>query len=602
MFYNYIDNLFNIQYNDIVYYKLCKQYGYKVMANKKNLDDDDYDVDDGFGDSPLISEPVVEKLTFKLFLKKFKVIIGLLALLIVMFGSYYSYSYFEKKASSQIISLGFVDRVYSFNFQTKRNYTEYRLIKDIFAGLIDIDNSNNIVLSLAKSVSLSQDKKVYTFKINPNAKWSDGVKITSKDFLYAYKNILDPNTPNDNALLFYSIKGAKEYKEGKISDKELGIVAPDESTLIIELESPYRKFLFNFSHIAFYPIPSHIVDKVGIDKWYLNQNMVTSGPYKIASFTDNLITLNSNPLYSIRKYPIEVVKYNIYESPSQAYTAYQYKRVEILYGISDDLIFNSIRSGEIRNKEFNVYENDGISYFIINSKILDNSFLNQSGIRNLIALSINKGSIFSVVRPYANSLYYNFFPNNLEVDITYKAPYFGLSEEEKKIYVANVISTYNINNTNISFNLYYLNTEKNNNVANAIKESLSENKIFVKLFGLSDGDFNKILKDKQYEAILLDVEPYNSDLNYYKGMISKSDINYANYSSQSVDLLLNSKINENNFVLDISKYYNQLEEMILTDSYYIPLYSLSSYFMKKSYIKKVNKNKNYHSTKFIGKY
>ncbi len=48
------------------------------------------------------------------------------------------------------------------------------IFNQIYEGLYRFDANNELVPAAAKSHSVSEDGKVYTFKLDPNAKWSDG--------------------------------------------------------------------------------------------------------------------------------------------------------------------------------------------------------------------------------------------------------------------------------------------------------------------------------------------------------------------------------------------------------------------------------------------
>lgn len=63
-----------------------------------------------------------------------------------------------------------------------------------FEGLVTYDKDNNIVPGLAKDWRISSDGLVYTFNLRDNLKWSDGSPLTSKDFEYALRRVLIPDT------------------------------------------------------------------------------------------------------------------------------------------------------------------------------------------------------------------------------------------------------------------------------------------------------------------------------------------------------------------------------------------------------------------------
>src|SRR5687768_11570242 len=61
----------------------------------------------------------------------------------------------------------------------------------------------------ASSADVSPDKRVYTFHLRPEAKWSNGDPLTTADFVFAWRRMLE--SPGEYTYLFYYIKGAEEY-------------------------------------------------------------------------------------------------------------------------------------------------------------------------------------------------------------------------------------------------------------------------------------------------------------------------------------------------------------------------------------------------------
>jgi microcin C transport system substrate-binding protein len=57
---------------------------------------------------------------------------------------------------------------------------------------------------IAKSWTISDDKKVFTFVIDPRAKWADGKPITAEDVKYTYDVIMNPQNLTSVMRLYYS--------------------------------------------------------------------------------------------------------------------------------------------------------------------------------------------------------------------------------------------------------------------------------------------------------------------------------------------------------------------------------------------------------------
>src|SRR6266545_5725861 len=54
------------------------------------------------------------------------------------------------------------------------DYTDYMAAVNLYDGLVNVDSSGNLVPELANSWTVSPDAKEVTFKLRPDAKFSDG--------------------------------------------------------------------------------------------------------------------------------------------------------------------------------------------------------------------------------------------------------------------------------------------------------------------------------------------------------------------------------------------------------------------------------------------
>ena len=70
-------------------------------------------------------------------------------------------------------------------------------------------------LFAAESSTKSEDGKKYTFKLRKDAKWSNGDPVTAKDFVFAWKRLLDKNTAAEYAFIAYYIKNAEAINKGE---------------------------------------------------------------------------------------------------------------------------------------------------------------------------------------------------------------------------------------------------------------------------------------------------------------------------------------------------------------------------------------------------
>lgn len=146
----------------------------------------------------------------------------------------------------------------------------------------------------AESWEISNDGTKYTFKLRPN-KWSDGKPVVAQDYVYSLRMKADPKTAYPYAADMYSIKNYEAVNSGKMSVDQLGVMAIDDHTLIVELEYVNPAL---FSSINFRPMRQDVYEKHG-DLYGTEANtMVFCGPFVVSEWTHNTqIVLEKNPTY-----------------------------------------------------------------------------------------------------------------------------------------------------------------------------------------------------------------------------------------------------------------------------------------------------------------
>jgi oligopeptide transport system substrate-binding protein len=154
----------------------------------------------------------------------------------------------------------------------------FRVVNDLFSGLIDFDQKNNPILGLANKIEVSQDKRKYTFHLRHDLFFSDGLPITAYDVVYSWQRLVDPKTAASYNFLLYNIVNANEIIKGNLDKKYLGVHAKDKYTIVVDLVNSNNDFLTYLTVPVFFIVPKHIVMKFQ-ESWTQPQNIVTSGAY-----------------------------------------------------------------------------------------------------------------------------------------------------------------------------------------------------------------------------------------------------------------------------------------------------------------------------------
>jgi oligopeptide transport system substrate-binding protein len=89
---------------------------------------------------------------------------------------------------------------------------EGRIADAIFEGLTYRDDATlRPQPGSAKSWTVSADGRSWTFTMRPEARWSDGRRVTAHDFAWSWRRLQDPQTASEYAYLLHMVAGAEEF-------------------------------------------------------------------------------------------------------------------------------------------------------------------------------------------------------------------------------------------------------------------------------------------------------------------------------------------------------------------------------------------------------
>lgn len=139
------------------------------------------------------------------------------------------------------------------------------VIKNLYSGLMRVDETGNVVCCNAEKYKVSEDGMVYTFMLRDDNFWFFDVNdddvissdeyfpVTAYDYAFALKRVLDPKMKSPYREEFSCIVGANEVMLGVESTDFAEIHAEDEKTLKIVLSSPNAEFLRTMATAGAYP-------------------------------------------------------------------------------------------------------------------------------------------------------------------------------------------------------------------------------------------------------------------------------------------------------------------------------------------------------------
>ena len=174
-------------------------------------------------------------------------------------------------------------------------YTIFELVYD---SMYELNLDGSFTLSLAESVTTSDDGLVWTYKIRDGIKWHDGETLTAEDIAFTYNLYKDtPEYP---------------YLNGYYTPYFDTIIATENNEVVLTLTEPIPNIE---SQLVFlYILPKHVWE--GVDKLeYENFEMVGSGPFKMAEYVQSeFVRLTANKEHFLTPPKVDEVVFQTFEN------------------------------------------------------------------------------------------------------------------------------------------------------------------------------------------------------------------------------------------------------------------------------------------------
>lgn len=189
----------------------------------------------------------------------------------------------QELAAEQILRKGNGTEPESLDPHRAEGVTASNVLRDLFEGLVTEAPDGALIPGAAESWTISEDGRVYTFKLRPRGRWSNGDPVVAEDFAFGLRRSADPATLSEYSAILYPIENAYEVVNGSLPPEKLGVRALDARTLEIRLHSPTPYLLGLLTHSSTYPVHRPSVVKFG-GKFARPGNLVSNGAYRLQAW------------------------------------------------------------------------------------------------------------------------------------------------------------------------------------------------------------------------------------------------------------------------------------------------------------------------------
>ncbi len=273
------------------------------------------------------------------------------------------------------------------------SYT-FRIMNDLYAGLIDFDQANRPIPGMASNWEISSDGKIYVFHLKDGLKFSNGQPIKASDFVYSWQRLVDPKTGSSYSFLLKDILNAEDIIKGNKSPDSLGVIAIDDKTLAVHLAHPSNAFLSYLTVPNVSVVSKSILQKYG-ESWTDPQNIATSGAYTLKEHVMNGYTLASKNkfFYAESNVKIENVKYFPFIDTNASLANYKTGALDTTWQNVPIDQYQELKKQY--PKELHTFMWERIDYLNLNLK--SPKFANNIKLRQALAMAVNREDLVRLV-------------------------------------------------------------------------------------------------------------------------------------------------------------------------------------------------------------
>ncbi|MDC0422681.1 peptide-binding protein [Methylophilaceae bacterium] len=437
------------------------------------------------------------------------------------------------------------------------------IANNIFNSLLKYDESLNYAPEIAESWDISNNQKTITFKIREGLYWADGEKLTSKDVMFSWKLVTDPNTRTPYASDYQLVKKAS---------------TPDLYTFIVTYEESYAPALDTWTSLHI--LPEHLLKNEDVNSTYFSRKPVGSNYYKLDNWkSGQQVSLTRNSFSINGKANINNLVSRIIPDTSSQFLELTADNIDLMNinPIQYQRVFPSRK--DLQDK-IGLYKELGNGYTYLGFNLKKEPF-NDKRVRKALNFAIDKNEIIKGVllglgeplsSPYKPGTRWNNtklkpypYDSNRALALLNEAGYKknnnGLLEKDGKVLRFEILTNQN---------------KQREMTAVIVQRRLKEIGVDVSIRVIEWASFiNQFIKTGDFDVVVLgwslSLDPDQFNI-WHSTQQGPGQFNFLGYENKRVDTLLE----KGRLELDISKrekIYHEFSDILLDDSPIVYLYA-----------------------------
>ena len=456
----------------------------------------------------------------------------------------------------------------------------------MFNGLVQLNDSIEVIPCIAKNWEISDSGKVYTFHLCNDVFFHDhpffpngkGRKVVAQDFVLSLFRLMDMDEEQSAKYLFSNI--ARDER----SDN-LGFIAPDDSTFVIYLNEPFPPFLNILTMQYCSVIPNEIAEHYGPD---FRRNPVGTGPFMYKAWEEGVkLVLVKNENYFEKegenRLPyLDGITVNFIKDKQNAFIDFEKGDADILSGadmVNIDLIIDKEGklkpeyAGKFKMQTGSYLKTDYLGFMIdMDSAIVKKSPLRIKEVRQAIGYAIDREKIVKHLRnSIGASATQGFIPKGMpSFDSTLKGYTYNPDMSRELLRKAGFPGGKGIDEITLNVTEQYL------ELSQFVKHELEEigipvkiylNRPIVQLEIIANAQVNFFRKS--WVADYADAENFFAC--FYSKNLSPKGPNYTHFKHKKYDELFEEYLNESDNTKRF-EIYKDMDKILIEEAPIIPLF------------------------------
>jgi oligopeptide transport system substrate-binding protein len=461
----------------------------------------------------------------------------------------------------------------------------FEVIRDLYEGLASELPDGTVVPGVASSWAVNASGTQYTFQLRRDAMWSNGTRVHAKDFVEAWRRVVDPKRASPVADTLRPIAGAAAIILGRLPPSSLGVTAARDDLLVVELDRPTPYFPQLLTHSATFPVYSEETAKS-----HIANNWVSNGPYVLKDWSPgSKLRLRRNLWYWDRNdVRIPNVEYVPIPDENAEFQQYRAGQLDVTQSVPSSAL-ESVRAE--RPNELLVAPFLATAYYALNLR--SPYFATNLNLRKSLALAIDRIALETTILPFGQRPAYGFVPPgtwNYEPQSWdwHNLPNSERIDKARRLYELAGYSTHRPLRLRVLFNSNNSIKQVAIAIASMWKQTLGVDTDLV------DEEYRVFLDSRRdtskWELARLGwTADYNDAGNFLDTLRSNSPNNDARYVRREFDELLDRAAT----TVDPSgrrRLLQDAENMMLSDYPILPIYFFSSKRLIKPYVKGAKAN------------